>query len=120
MLVLVYLASFAAGPAAFWVLARRKAEGIGFALMGLLALGLLLLAYLLPRLAGEAWRSWAYSDAVLLVVLWFAWIVVLALCVQGARHRLPDGHAQRWAFAIGAVATTLPWFGLLIAQGMTG
>lgn len=120
MLVLVYLVSFAAGPTAFWLLARQRAEGFDFALMALLALVLMVLTITLPRYAGEAWRGWVYFDVVLLVLLWLAWIVVLALCVQGVRRHLSEESAQRWAFAVGAMATTLPWFGLLIAQGMSG
>lgn len=120
MLIMAYLASFAAGPAAFWVLARQRAEGFDFALLGLLAVVLTGFANALPRHAGETWRAWAYFDVVILVLLWLAWIVVLALCVQAVRRRLPEGSAHRWAFAIGAMATTLPWFGLLLAQGVNG
>ncbi|QGX99919.1 hypothetical protein EI983_17250 [Roseovarius faecimaris] len=119
MLVLAYLASFAAGPATFWLLARRRTDRAGFARLAALALVLVVLALLLPHLAGTTLLAWSYFDLLLLVLLWLAWIVVLALCVQAVRPRLPNGSAHRWAFATGTAATTLPWFGLMIAQGMT-
>lgn len=116
MLMITYLATFAAGPLAFWALARQKPEQGYFAQLAVLAVVLLVFAVIVPQGAGQEWLNWIYFGVVILTVLWVAWIVVLAMCVLAVRRRTKDGPAARWAFAIGAIATTLPWFGLNLAQ----
>jgi len=53
------------------------------------------------------------------VALWLAWIAVLALCVLAVRARVRSPLIVKWTGAIGAMATTLPWFGLYAAQMMS-
>lgn len=114
-----YLVIFVAGPLAFWVLARRQADRGDFALLLAIATALSLLALTLPRWAGAAWQSWEYFGAALVAMLWLAWIFSLAFSVQALRPRLPAGRARAWAFALGAMGTTLPWFGLQLAEMVT-
>lgn len=116
ILVLTYLATFTAGPLAFWVLARQDPDQGYFAQLALLAFTLLMFAIVVPWGAGQAWLTWVYFGVVIMTVLWVAWIVVLSMCVLAIRRRTGDGPAARWAFAIGALSTTLPWFGLNLAQ----
>ncbi|MFK7939390.1 MAG: hypothetical protein AB8B82_08430 [Roseovarius sp.] len=116
MITLTYILTFAAGPLAFWTLARHKPEQSYFAQLALLACALLVFAVVVPWGAGQSWLTWVYFGVVILTVLWVAWIVILSMCVLAVRRRTGDGPATRWAFAIGAIATTLPWFGLNLAQ----
>ena len=119
-IVATYLLTFAAGPAAFWVLARQKPDGTYFAQLTILAITLLIFAFIVPREAGEEWVTWAYFGVIIITVLWLAWILVLALLVLAVRQRMGEGQVARGAFVIGAMATTLPWFGLHIANMMAG
>jgi len=38
------------------------------------------------------------------------------MCVLAVRRRIDKGPALRGAVALGAISTTLPWFGLHLAQ----
>ena len=115
-IALVYLISFAAGPAMFWVLARQRPTRGYFMALCAFAVGLLAMGWAVPRLIAPDAQASPYPDLAVLLLLWVAWIVVIALCTLAARSRLPQGTARRWAFALGAMATTLPWFGLYTAQ----
>ncbi len=118
MFIAIYFVTFAAGPLAFWALARQKPNRSYFTQLAVLAVVLLVIAVVLPRSVGEDWVTWVYFGVVLLTILWLAWIAVLAMCALAVRRRYGNGRAFRGAFAIGAVATTLPWFGLNLAQLM--
>lgn len=111
---LIYLVTFAAGPTAFWVLARQTPSRWIFALLWVLVIALVALAYVIPGWIGMGPKA----GFIMVFVMWLAWVMVMALCTLAARARLPEGPPQQWAFAIGAIATTLPWFGLYVAQWM--
>ena len=113
---LIYLISFVAGPVVFWVLARQSPARRYFALLWAVTVVLVGTAYAIAQLAAPE----RYVGLWVILALWLAWIVVMALCVLAARARLPDLTAQRWAMALGAVGTTLPWFGLRVAQMLGG
>jgi len=55
-----------------------------------------------------------------IMMLWIGWVMVLTLCVLALRARLPDPVVSKAAFTLGAMATTLPWFGLYTAQMIDG
>ncbi|WP_371225026.1 hypothetical protein [Roseovarius sp. 2305UL8-3] len=115
----VYLVSFVAGPVIFWGLARRCPSRGYFTLLCVIALTLMVAANVVPKLAAIEGDTSAYPALTKVLMLWLGWIVVVALCFLALRERLPPGTAHRGAFAIGAMATTLPWFGLYAAQIVT-
>jgi len=116
---LIYLVSFAAGPVIFWILARQRPAKGYFTLLCVIAVALMVAANVVPRLAAIEGDTSAYPALTKVMLLWLGWIVVIALCVLALRERLPEGPALRWSFALGAMATTLPWFGLYAAQIVT-
>lgn len=117
--VAAFLLCFVFGPGLFWLLARRKASRARFAAIWGLSVLLIGVALMLRH-----WVMPAYPDAALaglgvLLSLWLAWILVLALAVLAIRARPFSFRLHRTAFALGAVGTTLPWFGLYAAQMVT-
>lgn len=115
-LLAAFLVTFVAGPAAFWVVARREPSRSYFLFLWAVTLCLVCLAFGL-----QAWVLPSMPDALpvglaIMMAIWLAWIVVLALVVLAIRGRNPGPAFNRYAFAIGAIATTLPWFGLYAAQ----
>lgn len=117
-LALTFLLTFTAGPAVFWALARRQ-PARGYALqLCLLAIGLIVAAYALSILGAPGIPDDPYAGLAAIMALWLAWIIVLALIMLALRRRLLPIQTQRVAFALCALATTLPWFGLAAAQMM--
>ena len=53
-----------------------------------------------------------------LVMMWIAWILVLVLVIRAVRQSFPSRRARRWSRALGAMPTTIPWFGFATAQMM--
>ncbi|WP_135502269.1 hypothetical protein [Roseovarius aestuariivivens] len=114
-----FLLCFVAGPAIFWLTARLRSSRGRFAALWTLCVAMICAA-LLARYALVP----AYPDSVLpglaaLGSLWLAWVLVLALAVLAVRARPLPFALHRTAFALGAVGTTLPWFGLYAADMVT-
>lgn len=112
MPVTLFLISFVAGPAIFWMLARLRPSRGYFVTLWIASAVLAGAALSLPRLLGESMTT----GVAVIILFWLGWIMVIALCVLAARTRLTDGTSTRLAFMIGAMGTTLPWFGLYTAQ----
>ena len=110
--ILLFVISFATGPAIFWVLARQQPSPGYFAGLWIAAVLLAGGAFLVPSLLGVTQTT----GTALIVMLWLGWIMVITLCFIAVRARVEDRRTLRWAFALGAMATTLPWFGLYTAQ----
>lgn len=115
-LLAMFVVVFLAGPFVFWILARRAPSRANVTGLWVIAAVALLLAF------AVRWSGfWAYGvppEVLALVGLWLAWIAVLALCVLAVRARVQSPLIVRWTGAVGAMATTLPWFGLYAAQMM--
>ena len=107
-MVLSFLIAFVAGPAAFFVLARQPRGRVALWTLSLMAAGLTVAALVVSRRADGTEAKIAG-----LVMLWLAWIAAVALCVQAARRRFAV--YARVINALGAMATTLPWFGFYFA-----
>ena len=107
-MLLSFVIAFIAGPAAFFVLARQSRGRVAVWSLGLMAAGLTISALVLfERAAGQG------AQIAALAMLWLAWIAAVTMVVQALRRRLP--HMARVLNALGAMATTLPWFGFYFA-----
>ena len=115
-LVLTFLVIFGVGPAVFLGLCRLSPDTRGVASLWLIAAGATGLAFAVKSGALAFGLGPTAQALVPLTALWMAWIAVLALCMLVLRARVQDAATLRWAHAIGAMATTLPWFGLYTAQ----
>ncbi|SHM58798.1 hypothetical protein SAMN05443432_109150 [Roseovarius litoreus] len=115
-LALTFLLIFGVGPALFIGLCRLSPDMRGVASLWVLAGGCTGLAFAVKSGAVTPGLGATAQALVPLAALWLAWIAVLALCMLAIRARVQDAATLRWAHAIGAMATTLPWFGLYTAQ----
>lgn len=115
MQTVIFGMTFFLGPALFWLLARRQAASWYFSTLCALAVLLMSVALMLPALFEPS----SAVTILRLLLLWIGWVLVLSLCALALRSRLPHRQARKTAFAVCAMATTLPWFGLYAAQMMS-
>lgn len=116
--VLFYAVSFVAAPAIFTVLAKKSPERRYFRSLAVIAALLTAVASLALRHAPRDFLPAPWGGVVIVTAYWLAWIIVLAMCFLALRRALGETRGLNWGFAAGAVATTLPWFGLYAAQAM--
>lgn len=114
MSAILFVISFGIGPLLFWALARLR-PGRGY-VTGLAVVAILLGggALVLSRGAADT-RVAAYG---IVGLAWLGWIMVMALCTLAVRSRMAQSIWPSLTFALCAMATTLPWFGLLTASTM--
>ena len=115
-LVLTFLAVFVIGPVAFFRLTRRAASqakfwalAVAISLCVLVSLGL---RFALPQTDDTVlWVS--------IILMWAAWVLVLAFAVLRLRMAHPGPTVHRLSGLLGAFGTTVPWFGLVTARLLT-
>ena len=117
-LIIAFVISFVAGPLAFWVLSKQPpSRGYVIGLWVVFAF-LVLFSFAAHRIYLPQNPGSAVGVASVVMPIWLAWIVLLAVFVLTVRDRALETGTKRLAIGIGAVATTLPWFGLCAAQLM--
>lgn len=118
-LALVFLAVFLVGPLCFRWLTRhapsRQSQRALIFFCAMMAGGGLLLRY-----GSGAWGQDVVSTILGVVMVWFAWIGVLAYGAQALRAADPSARMRRWTGVLGAIGTTVPWFGLASARWVAG
>ena len=114
-LLVSFIATFFIGPLLFWGLARRTPTSGYFKTLLITLAALVTLAFAISNWLVPALAPSSYPGLAAILVLWLSWITVLVLCVQVALTRIPTTKGRKTAFAIGAMAATLPWFGLYAA-----
>ncbi|NNE50878.1 MAG: hypothetical protein HKN30_00570 [Sulfitobacter sp.] len=109
-LAFVFGLIFLAGPLLFLLLSRARVAppvlicgALGFFLLGL---GL------------QHWGKAEIWPLTVLGLFWLAWIGTLAFAAVRLQAAQPA--ARRWTRVVGAVGTTVPWFGLATAAWMAG
>lgn len=115
MVLILYIVVFVVGPALFLLLARS--DGRSWPLAAIASV-LVALSFALRKNASLLVAVDTGPLLVSLFLIWVAWILVLVLVVR-AVCRTYSGHgARRWAQALGAMGTTVPWFGFAAATMM--
>ncbi len=117
-LALTFFMVFVIGPILFWQLARPAPSRHRIAGLMALAIVMMIVAFaagtwLVPALAPSP-----YPGLLTIVASWLSWIVVMAYGAMALKYRITSNPARKGIMAIGAMATTLPWFGLYAAQLM--
>ena len=114
-----FLIVFVTGPAVFWALSRQEATKGYLIRLWLVTFGLVVIAFGVVNFGTTlAIPPFAIGLTVVLS-FWMAWITMLALIMLAVRRRVSAASVKRAAFVIGAMATTLPWFGLYAARMVT-
>jgi uncharacterized membrane protein len=107
---------FVAGPAAFWVLSRQQATRGYLITLWVVTVGFMVVVYGALNFGATLAIPDLYTGLVVVLSFWMAWICMLALLMLAVQRRVVSPAVHRAAFAIGAMATTLPWFGLYAAR----
>ena len=116
MVHILYALAFVVGPALFLLLLLRF-DGRSWPL-AMIASALVALSFALRKFASPALTVDAGPLLVSVFSIWVAWILVLVLVVRRVRQTYPGPSAHRWAQALGAMGTTVPWFGFAAAAMM--
>lgn len=117
-LVIIYVTVFIVGPATFLGLLRASPSKKNFVGLGCIVAGSTAMSFILRYLSG----GWGQDVAITLFgigLIWLAWIAILAFVAQTFRQQDARKTMRRWTAVIGALATTIPWFGLASARMMT-
>ncbi len=117
-LVLIFLAIFTAGPVFFALLARPAPARKYIIALCVGAAVLVAMGFAIAKAGGALLPVSPYPGLGAIVALWLAWISVLALCFQAIKMRATSLGPVKAAYVVGAMATTLPWFGLYAARIM--
>ncbi len=117
-MALTFFMVFVVGPILFWQLARPAPSRHRIAGLMLLAIALMITAFAAGTWLVPALTPSPYPGLLTIVTSWLSWIVVLAYAVMALKFRITSNTPRKAILAIGAMATTLPWFGLYAAQMM--
>ncbi len=120
MLVAIFLVVFVGGPLIFRTMTNASPTSRVLRTLSLLALSCVIAGLLLRYFTTDdrGLSLWLSGAGVLLI--WVAWIGVLAFVVQTLRHKNSSIRMRRWTGIIGALGTTIPWFGLVSANLIAG
>ncbi len=117
-LVLVFLIVFLIGPFLFKALIAMPPSLRAIRALGAVVLAAFLIAIGLRYGLLRFWSDSLWLLGAVALTLWSAWIAVIALVVQALRRADPRPAVHRWSGVLGAVGTTVPWFGLVLANLM--
>lgn len=106
-----FLTVFAVGPLLLHLLLRRDHSIVFYAALVIAAIALTVFALLIERMPSPDRGLMLF----MLLGLWLAWVLTMVVCVRAFRVQFSGPKARRWSLVIGAVATTIPWFGFSAA-----
>ena len=115
MVLALFTLAFVIGPALFLALDRRPAR---HGLVALAASVLVVVSFALRTDAGVRLTSDPLATLLSVLFIWIAWVLLMVLVAQALRTRFPSRRAGRVVRAVGAMGTTVPWFGFAAAQMM--
>lgn len=116
MLELAFALVFVAGPATFWILSKQEATRRYFIVLWVATIGLMAGAYGVGTYGINLSLGPFHTGLIVVVAFWLSWIAMLSLIMLAVKRQVASPAVRRVAFAIGAMATTLPWFGLYAAR----
>lgn len=117
-LVIIFAIVFVGGPLAYLWLLRPRPSKKQFVGLGCIVAGSTGMSFILRYLSGY-WGQDVWVTLASIGLIWIAWVAILAFVAQTFRQQNPRPAMRRWTTVIGALATTIPWFGLASARMMT-
>ncbi len=115
-----FILFFGGGPLLFRALTHHRASRAGLRKLAVLTV--------LFAVSGTAVRYGAaylptqqvWPTLTSIIAMWLAWISALAFGTQALRRSDRSLRMKRWSGVIGALGTTIPWFGLASANMVWG
>ena len=115
MVVILFTMAFVLGPALFLWLVRGDGRLRPLAVAALIMVGLSFVLRKDTSLTAPIQTGPLFLSVFL---IWMAWILVLVLVARAVRKRHPGPVARRWSQSLGAMGTTVPWFGFAAVNMM--
>ncbi len=115
----LFVVVFGFGPWVFLRLMRLTPSSTVFARLVAFMVMAAAASMWLRFLAPVPWGANIWATGVGMGLIWAAWIAVLALAALALRHADQGPAMRRWTGVIGAMGTTVPWFGLASARLMS-
>ncbi|MCX7566540.1 hypothetical protein OS189_09330 [Sulfitobacter sp. F26169L] len=113
---ILFLMVFVGGPLAFRALTRGGPSPAAFRRLALFTALCAATGLTLRYGFADMWGRDVLVTGAGIAFIWGGWIGVLAYGAQAFR-RIDNGlHMRRWTSVIGALGTTMPWFGLASAS----
>jgi len=119
-IAVLFFAVFLAGPVAYYVLVKQMRAPGELRVLAVLVVSFLVGGVMSGRLKGSGADVDLFMAVTSLLLFWCGWVALLALCTAVVNRRLESGMVKKMVFALGAVATTLPWMGWIAAEWMAG
>lgn len=101
---------------AFWILSKPRATRGYLVALWAITFGLMAFAFGLATYGMNLAAEPRFIVLSVILSFWMAWIAMLSLTMLAVRRKANAPGVQRIAFVVGAMATTLPWFGLFAAR----
>lgn len=117
-LVIIFAMVFVIGPLSYVWFLRLPPSKKQFVGLGCIAVGATGMSFVL-RYLSAGWGVYVTETFAGIALIWIAWISILVFVAQSFRQQYPGAAMRRWTTVIGALATTIPWFGLASARMMT-
>jgi hypothetical protein len=117
-LIIMFGMIFVGGPLAYLRLLRPRPSKKQFVGLGCIVAGSTAISFILRYLSG-AWGHDVWVTLAGITLIWIAWIAILVFVAQTFRKEYSSPAIHRWTTVVGALATTIPWFGLASARMMT-
>ncbi len=119
MVTAIFLVFFVGGPMIFRTLIRATPTSNALRFLAVLTILCAVIGLILRYSFTDGGMGlWLSGFSVLL--FWMAWIGVLAYTAQILRRSDQSARMRRWTAIIGALGTTVPWFGLASANLING
>lgn len=114
--VVVFLIIFVGGPLSFRALTRSGPSPKAFRRLALFTAICAAAGLTLRYGFAGLWGHNLVITGTGIAFIWGGWIGVLAYGAQALRLMGVGGRMQRWTAVMGAMGTTVPWFGLASAS----
>jgi len=115
---IIFAFVFVVSPLAYVLLLRPRPSRKQFVGLGCIVAGTTAMSFVL-RYFSDDWGQGILVTIAGIALIWTAWIAILVFVAQSFRQQYPRPAIRRWTTVIGALATTIPWFGLASARMMT-
>lgn len=118
-LIISFCVVFVVGPLLFWWMAWKPPSRHRIAALMAVAVLLMSAAFGIGAWVVPAAGASPLPGLAAIFASWLAWVVMLGYCALALQFRLRSRTSRKIILVIGAMATTLPWFGLYVAETMT-
>lgn len=116
----LFLIVFVGGPLAFRALTRGGSSPVAFRRLAMFTAVCAATGLTMQYGFADLWGRNLLITGAGVAFIWGGWIGVLAYGAQALRRMDKGLRMRRWTAVMGAMGTTVPWFGLASASMLTG